>query len=365
MEDRIRDLKVRVKAAQDAYYNLSPIMSDQEFDALADELRTLEPEATEVLSVGAPVPSLSVWDKVRHEIPMGSLGKVNSRQDLVNWANGTGANIFHITHKIDGSSMELIYKAGKLKKCVTRGDGVIGEDVTVNVTQIPDVPSDLGISIDAIIRGEIVMMKSVFDQSYAKEYANPRNTAAAKVREKKGGGTACRDLSFLAYGLKTDDQPRTMHYMAIWLKNHGFQIPEGCAGNIESILQVYEATVIKRKTIPYEIDGMVVSVNDLEKLEDLGSLNMRPRGQIAWKFDAEMRETKVQDVVWQVGPTGRICPVAKVEPVNIGGVTITSVSLHNLSLFRSLRLSEGCRVLVSRRNDVIPYIEANLDSQDG
>lgn len=365
MDERVKELKVRIKAAQDAYYNLSPFMSDQEFDALVDELRALEPEATEVTSVGATTPSLSVWEKVRHEIQMGSLGKANSKQELLDWATGTGASMFHVTHKIDGSSMELVYKAGKLKKCVTRGDGIIGEDVTINVVQIPGIPSDLGVPIDAIVRGEIVMMKSVFDQSYAKEYANPRNTAAAKVREKKGGGAACKDLSFLAYWLKTDDQPRTMHYVAVWLKNHGFQIPESCAGSIESVLQVYETTTAKRQSIPYEIDGMVVSVNDLEKLEALGSHNMRPRGQIAWKFDAEMRETKVQDVVWQVGPTGRICPVAKVEPVNIGGVTITSVSLHNLSLFRTLRLSEGCRVLVSRRNDVIPYIEANLDLQDG
>ncbi len=364
MEDRIEELKARIRNARDAYFNLSPIMTDQEYDALVDELKSIEPNATEVTGVGAAVPQISVWEKVKHEIPMGSLDKANSPDEFRRWAEGLGdVSTFHITHKIDGSSMELIYKSGKLARCVTRGDGLIGEDVTSNVQKVPSIPKTLPNEIDAIVRGEIVMMKEVFSNKYAEKYANPRNTAAAKVREKKDGGQGCKDLEFIAYWIETSDVSyETLFYQAEFLQKLKFEIPHwGGAGTLDNMMTMFQEAAKERNYVKYEIDGMVISVNNIRKLKDLGDHNMRPRGQIAWKFDAAMRETRVRDVVWQVGPTGRLCPVAKVEPVNIGGVTISSVSLHNLALFRDLKLFKGCRVLVSRRNDVIPYIEKNLD----
>jgi DNA ligase (NAD+) len=288
---------------------------------------------------------------------------VNSYDDFVTWASGTGATEFFLTHKIDGSSMELVYDGGRLVRCVTRGDGTIGEDVTFNVSQVPTVPKTVNVAGRLTVRGEVVMFKSTFQESYSKEYANPRNTAAAKVREKKHGGIHCRDLMFLAYWMSDHpERPDTVHDMIGWLEKAGFKTPiRHEPGNVDQIREKFSLESLGRVSLPYEIDGMVVSVNDMKKLGSLGDHNMRPRGQIAWKFNAEMRETRVTGVVWQVGPTGRICPVAKVDPVNIGGVSITSVSLHNLSMFRELGLWPGCRVLVSRRNDVIPYVEQNLD----
>jgi len=368
-ETRVSDLKERLKVARESYYNLTPSITDQEYDALRDELAALSPEDEEVVAVGAPAPQFSVWEKVKHEIPMGSLGKANSEAEFDEWAKRmveAGATTLFATHKMDGSSMELVYEAGKLVRCVTRGDGTIGEDVTANMTKVPSVPKSLPIPADATVRGEIVMMKDVFARKYAGEYANPRNTAAGKVREKKGGGEACRDLEFMAYWVKFKnpmDQPKTMFYSMMWLEGHGFKVPPYEATAVTEMPHVKArrgAAVTERDGVPYEIDGIVVSVNNTELLEGLGDLNMRPRGQIAWKFDAAMGETRVTDVKWQVGNSGRITPVAVLDPVEIGGVTITNVSLHNLSLFRELALSRGCRVLVSRRNDVIPYIEKNL-----
>jgi len=363
--ERIQELKTRISEAREAYYNLDPQISDQEYDALVDELGRLAPGAEEVVAVGAPAPTNTVWEKVRHEIPMGSLGKANTQTEFEEWASKLEASSWFITHKIDGSSMELVYQAGNLVRCVTRGDGMIGEDVFINVSRIPSVPKKLPVPVDVIVRGEVVMTKAMFAAKYASEYANPRNTAAGKVREKKGGGQACEDLEFMAYWMKQGnpaDQPQTMHIAFIWLKNHGFKTPNAAASSeLANVKTFFNQLVATRDEVPYEIDGAVISVNSLRLMEELGDLNMRPRGQIAWKFDAAMGETRMKDIKWQVGPSGRITPVAVVEPVEIGGVTITNISLHNMSMFNELKLSHGCRILVSRRNDVIPYIERNLD----
>lgn len=359
--------KARLKQWQDAYYNLDPLVSDQEYDAEKDAIAKLEPNAPEVLAVGAPPPKTSVWDKVEHEIAMGSLNKANSVEELRTWAEGCkkdGAVAFHVTHKIDGSSMELVYKQGKLVRCVTRGDGTIGEDVTENISQVPNIPKDVGYDVDFTVRGEIVMDKSVFNEKYAAEYKNPRNTATSLVRKKRGGGAECVNVRFLGYWVKfaeDRDQPKTMSESFKRLQSLKFETPPGGAGSLGDVEHTYGLAKERRDSIPYEIDGMVVTVNDLETLDAMGSHGGCPNGQIAWKFDAAMAETQVLEVKWQVGLTGRVTPVAVVRPVNIGGVVITNVSLHNLSLFRELKLFEGCRVLVSRRNDVIPYIEKNLD----
>ena len=364
-EENLENAKAKLRLWQEAYYNLDPLVPDSEYDALLTWVQTQEPEAIEVKSVGAVVPTHSIWEKVAHDIPMGSLSKANNEAEFIEWAEKIPSGTWFITHKIDGSSMELVYKAGKLVRCVTRGDGLVGEDVTANIMQVPSVPKKLPINIDVTVRGEIVMLKDVFRNKYSEEYANPRNTAAGKVRQKRDGGEACKDLEFLAYWLKMGnhlDQPKTMHVTFMWLQNHGFKTPGGLASvGLETIKDHFSQTAKSRDEIPYEIDGMVISVNNIELMEELGDLNMRPRGQLAWKFDALMGITKMVGVKWQVGPSGRVTPVADIEPVEVGGVTITSVSLHNLSIFNDLKLSFGCRVLISRRNDVIPFLEKNLD----
>jgi DNA ligase (NAD+) len=217
--------------------------------------------------------------------------------------------------------------------------------------------------VDFTVRGEIIMEKATFSEHYAAE-KNPRNTAAGIVRRKKGGGAGCKHLKFLAHGVAFSDQDKTRTLLFAMKRLHsmGFELPPGSAStSLEGVISFYDEVKANREAIPYEIDGMVITVNNYDVFESMGEVAMRPLGQLAWKFDAAMAETRMVDVKWQVGHSGRVTPVAVVEPVNIGGVVITNVSLHNISMFRELKLFAGCRVLISRRNDVIPYIEKNLD----
>lgn len=372
-QDRKNELERILKEASDAYYNLdlsSPsALSDDEYDKLREELKSIDPNSEEVVSVGAPVPDNSVWEKMEHEIPMGSLNKANTLEEMNDWAVPLDSKEWFITHKVDGSSMELVYINGKLERAITRGNGIIGENVIDNIRLVPNIPKSLKDSLSVTVRGEIVMMKKVFEEKYSSEYANPRNTAAGKVREKKNGGQDCANLRFLAYdALIPGDQPsipNIMEELFNWLVSCGFEVPHEHAkcSSIDEVREKYEANENSRNDIEYEIDGMVVSVNDRKHLDWLGSHNMRPKGQIAWKFKSAKQETTVRDVIWGVGNSGRVTGVAILDPVQIGGVTITNVSLHNLKYFRALNLFRGCRVLVSRRGDVIPYIERNLEEE--
>lgn len=358
---RLRD---ELKVLREAYYNLEPKAPDAVYDAKLARLKELDPDSNEVKTVGAAVPKLSVWEKVQHKIQMGSLSKANSEADLIEWAKREGINPsaeLLYTHKIDGSSMELVYEGGRLARAVTRGDGVVGEDVTDNVRKIPDVQLVIPITEEVTIRGEVVMMKEMFEREYAADYANPRNTANGKVREKKGGGEDCRNLVFIAYTLMSASAPGKESLRFKALKKMAFTVPDFKVVDLAGAQKLHELMATgERDKVPYEIDGAVIRLNDIAEQEALGDLNMRPRGQIAYKFAAVTGVTTVEDVKWQVGNSGRVTPVASVAPVNIGGVTITSISLHNLSMFRELALFRGCRVLVSRRNDVIPYIEARI-----
>jgi len=361
--EEVTRLRDELKELREAYYNLEPKASDAVYDAKLARLRELTPDDFEVVTVGAAAPRLSVWEKVQHKIPMGSLSKANSEAELREWAQRAGVTPEEpllFTHKIDGSSMELVYEGGKLVRCVTRGDGVVGEDVSENVRKIPSVLSQIPIEEEVTVRGEVVMMKEVFQSVYAGEYANPRNTANGKVREKKGGGEDCKNMSFLAYTLMSDSAPPRESLRFKALKKMGFTVPDYSVVTIDGAQAAHVTTAARRDDIPYEIDGNVIRIDSIARQEELGDHNMRPRGQIAYKFEAATGITTVEDIKWQVGNSGRITPVASVAPVSIGGVTITSISLHNLAMFRELALHRGCRVLVSRRNDVIPYIESRL-----
>jgi DNA ligase (NAD+) len=364
MNTELEKLVEELRRARESYYNLEPTMSDSEYDKKKEKLIEIDPSNFEVKAVGAYPSPDSTWEKIKHRIPMGSLDKVNTTDEFDTWAIKTGVKNFSITHKIDGASLELAYENGRLIYGATRGDGIVGEDITSNVTKIPSVLQSINKQGIVTVRGEVVMLKSVFEEKYSDKYANPRNTASAKMREKKRSGKDCENLEFLAYWIKSDDMPKNMSDVKNFLNDIGFKTPYWEQGNVECIKHVFNKVSKSRSDIPYEIDGMVVSVDDIETMLSLGEIAMRPRGQIAWKFESEKAQSNVIDVVWQVGPTGRVTPVAKVKPTKIGGVTIESVSLHNVKMFSDLKLSKGCRVVIERRNDVIPYISQNLDLTD-
>jgi DNA ligase (NAD+) len=360
-QKRVEELEKILEEARNKYYNLNPIMSDQEYDRLRDELIELNPDSKEVKAVGADPIKISVWEKVPHEIPMGSLNKVNSKEEFSKWYSNVQSPEIIITHKLDGSSMELIYENGEIVRCVTRGNGTVGEDITENVTKIPNIPHSIPIKNEkVIIRGEVMMLKSIFEEKYSSEYANPRNTSAGKLRDKKNSGESCRDLHFVAFYIHSKGCPKKEDLVLKILSKIGFEIPPYEVGSLNEIEKWHNETGKNRGELPYEIDGTVIKINDMSIQNTLGSKNMRPRGQIAWKFDPEMAETTLESIKWQVGHTGRVTPVAVIAPCKIGGVIIKNVSLHNLAMFKSLKLSEKCRLVISRRNEVIPYIEANI-----
>ena len=355
----IEILAAKIKEAKDAYYNLDPIMSDAEYDALFQKLKSLDSNNAEITSVGSPAKD-GTSAKVKHQIPMGSLNKVNSKEEFSQWVTRISGDDVYISHKLDGLSMEVVFKDGKFISAVTRGDGIEGEDATKNVSLISDIPHKINMQ-DCVIRGEVIMLKSVFQKNFAGKYANPRNTAAAKIREKKSDES--KYLSFRPYFIYADGQKfSSMEDMLNTLSKLGFSIPTLAAKvKKDEIESVYESQKTNRSSLEYEIDGLVISSNSMDEINALGEVNMRPEGQIAWKFDALMGITKAIEIKWQTGPTGRVAPILIVEPVDVGGVSISRVSLQNLDNFKSLNLFKGCRVLISRRNDVIPYCEKNLD----
>lgn len=360
--ENVEQLAERLKKAREAYYNLDPIMSDSEYDSLLEELKKLDPTNKEVVLVGASQLSSSPFTKVKHEIPMGSLNKVNSIEEFKTWALQIKSEELFISHKIDGLSLGLTYVDGKLTQGLSRGDGIFGEDITHNIIGIKSIPKSINKPGICYVRGEVLITKEIFKKCYSNEYANPRNTASAKLREKQ-----CKDsenLDFRSYYLNSNTKHNKLSDQISELQQLGFKTPIlSEITSLDNIEKIYELIGQNRDQIEYDIDGLVISTNSLEELENLGVQNQRPIGAIALKFQSSSKVTRACDIKWQVGPTGRIIPVMIVEPVEIGGVTITRVSLHNLSMFKSLKLFKGCRVLISRVNDVIPYCEKNLDDE--
>lgn len=367
-KSRVKKLEKLLTEAQTSYYDGDPIMGDDEYDALADELADLDPKNKALRRVGTA--SLSnALQKAKHAIPMGSQKKVNTEQEFRNWVIKTKAKFFTIQEKLDGLSVELVYKKGKLVQAITRGDGETGEDITHNAQQIKNVlPRIPGFS--GSIRGEIIIPISTFNKHLKgkvfgkdKTYKNPRNAAAGMARSKKVVKTV-KFLKVISFDCDAEGiEFKKEHHKIRFLEEKGVECVFTKVVDIDGAIKGYNHYAAKKRAkIDHEIDGLVLKVNGLKKQKALGEVDGRPKGQIAWKFAAEMRETTLRDVTWEVGLTGRITPVAHVVPVVVSGAEIKKISLHNIAYFKSLKLFEGCRVLISRRGDVIPYLEKNLDA---
>lgn len=366
-KSRISKLETLLTEAQDAYYSGTPIMSDEEYDALADELQLIDPRNPALQKVGAAPPQDTVLKKRKHYIPMGSQRKVNTKTDFEHWASKSGADEFVIQEKLDGLSVELVYKDGKLVHAITRGDGEEGEDVTHTVSMMRGVPAKLP-DFSGSIRGEIIMRKSTFEKKiksnpkYQGMYANPRNTAAGLTR-RKTVNPVVKYLWVIPFDLDAHDQSfktevEKIDYMQNELKLKAVRTSVVTVEDANKRYNWYATK--KREELDYEIDGLVIKVNNLQRQKLLGEVDNRPKGQIAWKFAAEMRKTRIKRIEWDVGLTSRITPVGVLVPVSIGGVTVSRASLHNVKRVKDLGIYPDAEVLVSRRNDVIPMIEKAL-----
>lgn len=376
---RIEELCNTIRHHRILYYAGHPQVEDRVFDAFVDELKALDPENPVLTEVGAPPPNDTPWLTVEHHISMGSLDKVNSEEEIREWiarwdAEPDVGGELCLQEKLDGLSMSLDYMDGKLVRAVTRGSGRLGEDVTRNVLQMSDVPHDIPEKLAVTVRGEILVTNSdltALNKVSDHPYKNARNAAAGLTRRLSG-----KHLSFLrlrTYDLLYETHPggrytefksyrRDIHDKLV---SWGFVTPNTFFGDAQHVVDTfrgYEAGV--RATLDYDIDGMVVKLTDLRAAQRHNLPGKNPKTQVAWKFESATAVTKLLDIVWQVGQSRKITPVAILRPVPLCGVEIERASLASAALMESLHLWKGCNVLISRRNDVIPYIECNVDYHD-
>jgi len=362
----------------------APEISDVEFDALMDELQALEAKHPELQQADSPTarvgaPPLEQFDSVTHQLPMLSLNKCAALDELDDWLKRVGDRLgeadfknleFTCEPKIDGVAVSLLYENGVLMTGATRGDGQTGEDITANVRTIGAIPlrltgSDLPPRVE--VRGEIYMPAADFAafndaarERGDKTLVNPRNGAAGSLRQLDSRLTATRPLSMFCYsaGVTGDWQPISQWEVLQTFADWGLRTNpatacvvgrEGCARYIEDLLE-------SRANLGYEIDGAVVKVNRLDLQARLGNVTRRPRWAVAYKYPAEEATTELLDVEYQVGRTGAVTPVARLEPVFVGGVTVSNATLHNMDEVARLDLRRADTVVVRRAGDVIPQV---------
>ena len=390
MEDakkRIKELTKIINQANYEYYNLdNPTITDQEYDKYLRELINLEEKYPEFADPNSPTKrvggeAIDKFNKVAHAIPMISLANVFNEEEIRDFdkrIRNAGFNPTYVCElKIDGLSVSLHYEHGKLKFAATRGDGITGEDITENVKTIKTVPLDLGQDIDIEVRGEIYMNKATLEKINLErekngevKLQNVRNAAAGSIRQLDPKVAAKRHLDTWIYHLPNPiDYGIFTHYEALeFMKNLGFKVNPASklVGGIDGILEYIKEYTEKRNTLPYEIDGIVIKVNDIRMQQELGSTVKYPRWATAYKFPAEEVLTKLVDIKFTVGRTGQVTPNAVLEPVLVMGSTIRRATLHNEDYCKSLDLRIGDIVSIKKAGDVIPeVVEAKLERRIG
>jgi len=362
---RIDELAARVERYRASYYAGKTEISDAAYDALEDELRALDPTHPVLARVGSSA-LVTEWEKARHEIPMGSLNKVVNEEELLAWIarceellakepHAPVADDLFVAEKLDGISIEVIYRDGKLVDAITRGDGDWGERITANVARMKGVPARIREKGHLSVRGEIILRLSDMKRHFP-GVTSPRNMAAGLAKRFDGQGA--EHATVLFYDVAEHAEIATCRQRFAWLRDLGFATPQSMHGTADEVLDLYRRYGSSlRAGLDYEIDGLVVYVDSLHLQTQLGDLNRRPRGAVAFKFASPAKVSKVVAIQWDTGPSGRVTPVAIVEPVELAGATVQRASLHNAANVRSLGIGVGDEVLVSRRNDVIPYVE--------
>ncbi len=402
LKEQARQLTDELLRAQKAYYvDGRSIISDLEYDRLFDELVRIESEHPELKDENSPTSRVgsdltSDFPEVSHTIPVLSLDKAYSSQEVVAWmektARSAGRDLSFVEEeKIDGISIVLYYENGIFVRALTRGNGYVGNDVSSNVKTVKTVPLVLTEPVTIAVRGEIYLAKKDFEalRESSPEVANPRNMAAGTVRRQKSSEAAAVPLTIFVYeGFWADESKRPDNHLAILasLKRLGFRINPHLAvfssskEQSEKLLEkagleaeplafgdlagYLERVTERRASLEYEIDGMVTKVNELDVREALGYTEHHPRWAIAYKFESPQAVTKVKAVTVQVGRTGRITPVAELEPVQLGGSVVRRATLHNQEYIDSLELALGDTVSVVKRGDVIPAVDQVLEKNE-
>lgn len=395
---RMKKLQEKIIEAEKAYYiDAAPIMTDIAYDKLFDTLVKLEEEYPEWKDPCSPTTRIgsdmdNALPERKHSVPVLSLDKCYSVDDLMNWTEKMeekfpGKIELVVEPKIDGSGVVLYYENGELVMALTRGNGYIGNDITENVKTIRSIPLKIADKRKLAVRGEIYITRDDFEKYNAahgeNNYANPRNLASGCSRRLKSKEVALCPLRVFVYECFTDASLEFVTHIEsiLFLKNNGFPVnpylgffgnhggknekidplEKGEIGTLREIPDYVERFKEIRKKLNYDIDGLVIKINNLAIREELGLTNHHPRWAIAYKFDAPLAQTKVEDIIFQVGRGGRITPVAILEPVGLAGSTIARATLHNEDYLNMLGINVGDLVTISKRGDIIPAVEEVLE----
>lgn len=388
IENRMNELIEKInKASYEYYVNDNPTITDQEYDDYYNELLRLEDKYPELkrddsptLRVGGQV--VDKFEKVAHETPMLSFDDIFNEDEIVNFDERIRKTCPNATYtlepKMDGLSGSLLYKNGVLVRAATRGDGLIGENITHNVKTIKSVPLKLNKDIDIEVRGEIYMSKKSFEKCNEERkqkgenlFANPRNAAAGSVRQLDSSIAARRNLDFMAYFLPNPDKYgiKTQDESLSFLKELGFKTNyklNGIANNVNDIINYIDNLSMKRESLPFEIDGVVLKVNSLDDEAKLGFTERVPRWGIAYKFPAQEVLTTLKEIKFTVGRTGKITPNAIFDPVHVAGSIVSKATLHNedYCILKDVRV--GDVISIRKAGDVIPeVVEVKKERRNG
>ena len=388
LQMRVDQLRATLREHNYNYYVLNePLVSDKEYDKLFNELRGIEAENPKLVAPDSPTQRAGAepsdkFQKVQHPAPILSLANAFDGDDLLAWRERV-ARIdervldadFVVEPKLDGLTVVLHYQDGVFVQGATRGNGEVGEDVTINLRTLGVLPLRIPVNPDGpqppanlYVRGEVFIRLDAFDELNKRQaelgektYQTPRNTAAGALRQLDSTVTASRPLTMYVYNIVSadGDVPATQWETLEYMRDLGFPVPtdvlEKC-DDIDCVVAACEAWVERRKTLDYEVDGAVVKINNLALSDDLGIVGRDPRGSIAFKFPAQEVTTDLLDIGVNVGRTGVLTPYAMLKPVEIGGVIVKQATLHNFDYIEEKDIRVGDRVLLKRAGDVIPYV---------
>ena len=385
---RAEELRQEIRYHNYRYYVLNdPLISDSEYDALLDELRQLEAEHPDLITPDSPTQRVGAepaegFVKVEHPAPILSLDKASSGEEIHAWWERVSKFLpedaplpaWVVEPKLDGLTVVLHYEDGLFALGATRGDGAVGEDVTANLRTVRALPLRIPVTSDGphpparlVVRGEAIMRIDDFEEfnrqqaeAEEKQFANPRNAAAGSLRQLDPRVTASRPITLLCYAIVAADGavPSTQWDTLDYLEALGFPLSEYIARFelLDQVVAYCEGWIDKRDTVPYEVDGLVIKVDDLATQAAMGVVGRAPRGAVAFKFPGREATTRVLDIGVNVGRTGALTPYAILDPVQVGGVTISKATLHNFEDLQRKDIRVGDRVVVRRAGDVIPYV---------
>lgn len=388
IKTRMDELIDQINYHSNKYYNDdAPEISDYEYDNLMKELIKIEEENPQIKRADSPSSRvggkpLDKFTQITHKIPMLSLSNAYSDKDLKDFDKrvrelSDDSVEYVVEFKIDGLSVGLTYKNGVFEKGATRGNGVVGEDITENLRTVKTIPLKINDTEEVVVRGEVYISKQNFEKINELQeeqglqlFANPRNLAAGTLRQLDSKLTAKRPLDIFIFNLEyIENTNLKSHSESLeYLKNLGFKVSTDykVCSNIEGVIEHIEYWTENRSKLPFEIDGMVIKVNDLQQREVMGYTAKSPRWAIAYKFPAEQKKTKLIDIIVEVGRTGTITPTAILEPVRLAGTTVSRATLHNEDYINEKDIKIGDTVLVQKAGDIIPQVvQVVKDDRDG